>query len=165
MKYALLALGIVLFAIHSSTEARGEEPQMESAVCTFEDGKEMSIQYNGQAGESDKLSIGQVWPRATHPMFLFTQTPLKIENTSIPAGAFSVYVIPDKKHWTLVVNRNVASGDYRPQEDLVRASMETGEVNGGEAQPKISLGRNGPKRCEFRFYSGKTGAFVEFQEE
>lgn len=164
MRDLIMAMAAVLIALPVAAQSIAGKPQLESAFCTFGDGKEIRIQYDGQAGKSTKLSMGQLWPHATRPMLLFTQTPLRIENSSIPAGAFGLYVIPDKKQWMLVVNRSVAGGEYHQQEDLVRASMDTGQLSGGEAQPKISLGHSAPKRCEFRFYYGNTGAFVEFHE-
>jgi len=166
MKNLVRVISAILFAIPVAAQTSGRQTQMESTVCTFEDGKEISIQYDGQVDESAKLSMGQLWPHSTRPMLLFTQTPLRIESSPIPAGAFSVYVIPGKKQWTLIVNRNVTSGvEYRQQEDLVRASMETGQVSSGEKQPKLAFGRLAPKRCELRFYYGNTGASVEFHEQ
>jgi hypothetical protein len=109
--------------------------------------------------------MGQMWPQTDRPILLFSQTPLRIEDSSIPIGAFSVYVIPDRKEWTLVVNRNVTSGQYHPQQDLARASMVTGEVSGREKGRKIWFVHSAPNRCEFRFYDGKTGASVEFKED
>jgi hypothetical protein len=145
--------------------ASGGEPLTKSAVCTLEDGKQVSLRYAVDDRESMKLKMGQMWPQTDRPMLLFSQTPLRIEDSSVPIGAFSVYIIPAKKEWTLVVNSNVTSGEYHPQQDLVRASMVTGDVSGREAEHKIWFGHSAPKRCEFRFYDGNTGASVEFHEE
>jgi hypothetical protein len=145
--------------------ASAGEPQTKSAVCTLEDGKQVSLRYEIDAHDSTKLRMGQMWPQTDRPILLFSQTPLRIEDSSIPIGAFSVYVIPDKKEWTLVVNRNVTSGQYHPQQDLARASMETGDVSGREAGHEIWLVHSAPSRCEFRLYDGNTGASVEFMED
>ena len=159
-----MLLGTVFIAFAVSVPASGAEPQTNSAVCTLEDGKQVSLRYEIDAHGSTKLKTGQMWPQPDRPMLLFTQMPLRIEDSSIPIGAFSVYVIPDKKQWTLVVNRNV-SGEYHPQQDLVRATMETGDVSGNKAEHKIWFGHGAPNRCEFRFYHGNTGAFVQFREQ
>ena len=145
--------------------ASGGEPLTKSAVCTLEDGKQVSLRYAVDDRESMKLKMGQMWPQTDRPMLLFSQTPLRIEDSSVPIGAFSVYIIPAKKEWTLVVNSNVTSGEYHPQQDLVRASMVTGDVSGREADHSIWFGHSAPNRCEFRVYDGDTGAFVEFQED
>jgi hypothetical protein len=130
----------------------------------LENGKQVSLRYEIEHRGST-LKMGRMWPQTDRPMLLFSQTPLRIENSSIPIGAFSLYIIPGKKQWTLVVNSNVANGEYHPQQDLVRASMVTGSVTGREAGREIWFGHSAPNRCEFRFYDGNTGAFVEFQEQ
>lgn len=165
MKNLIVLLAIVLFAPPIPMLARVGDPQTKSAVCTLEDGKQVSLRYEVADRDSTKLKMGQMWPQTDRPMLLFSQTPLRIEDSSIPVGAFSVFIIPDKKEWTLVVNRNVATGEYHPRQDLVRASMMTGDVSGREGGREIWLVHSAPKRCEFRFYDGSTGASVEFQED
>jgi hypothetical protein len=145
--------------------ASGREPKTKSAVCTLEDGKQVSLRYELDDHNSTKLKMSRMWPQTDRPMLLFSQTPLRIEDASIPIGAFSVYIILDKKQWTMVINSNVATGEYHPQQDLVRASMVTGAVSGREAERKIWFGQSAPNRCEFRFYDGNTGASVEFHKE
>ena len=76
-----------------------------------------------------------------------------------------MFIIPDKKQWTLVVNSNVVNGEYHPKQDLARASMVTGDVSGREGGREIWLVHSAPNRCEFRFYDGRTGASVEFQQD
>lgn len=165
MKNLIVLLAVVLFVLPVPMLASGGELHTKSAVCTLEDGKQVSLRYVVDDRDSTKLKRGQMWPQTDRPMLLFSQAPLRIGDYSIPVGAFSVFIIPDKKQWTLVVNRNVASGEYHPQQDLVRASMVTGNVSGREAGHEVSLGHTAPNRCEFRFYDGNTGASVEFQED
>jgi hypothetical protein len=165
MKSPIMLLAIVLFVLPVPLLARGGDLQTKSAVCSLEDGKQVSLRYEIDDRDSTKLKMGQMWPQTDRPMLLFSQTPLRIEDSSIPIGAFSVFIIPDKKEWTLVVNRNVASGEYHPRQHLVRASMVTGSIGGRETEHKIWFGHSAPNRCEFRFYDGSTGASVEFQED
>ena len=166
MKNVVMLLGIVFVATTVPMLARGGElVETKSAVCTLADGKQVSLRYEVDDRHSTKLKMGQMWPQTDRPMLLFSQTPLRIENASIPIGAFSMYIIPDKKQWTLVVNSNVRNGEYHPQQDLVRASMVTGDISGHEAEHKIWFGHSAPNRCELRFYDGNTGASVELRED
>jgi hypothetical protein len=164
MKDLAILLGVVVVVTTIPTLASSAEPQTKSDVCTLEDGKQVSLRYEIDDHDSTKLRMGQMWPQADRPMLLFSEIPLRIENSLIPIGAFSVYIIPDKKQWTLVVNSNVA-GEYRPQQDLVRASMVTGDVSGRGAEHKVWFGHSASNQCEFRFYEGNTGAFAEFKED
>ncbi len=99
-------------------------------------------------------------------MILFTQTEVTLANTTIPIGAFSMYVIPGKDSWTLVINRNVTAGaKYDQQQDLVRAPMEMGQLSQPEKQLGVYFGRIGPKQCNLRIYHGKTGLWAELKEK
>ena len=162
MKNFAMLLGVFLVAITVPMLASGAEQQMNSAICTLEDGKQVSLQY--QIDDLTNLRTGRMWPQTDRPMLLFSETPLRVEGSSIPIGAFRVYVIPDKGRWTLVVNRNVG-GEYHPEQDLVRVSMVTGGVTRSETEHKIWFGRSAPGRCELRIYDGGTAAAVEFEEQ
>jgi hypothetical protein len=164
MKNVVMLLGI-FFTLAVPMLASAGEPRTQSDVCTLEDGKQVSLRYEIDDRDSTKLKMGQMWPQTDRPMLLFSQAPLRIEDSSIPIGAFSVYIIPDKKEWTLVINRNVSNGEYHPRQDLARAPMVTGELGGREVEHKIWFGHSGTNRCEFRFYDGKTGASVELRED
>ena len=62
-------------------------------------------------------------------MILFSQTTLIINKVEIAPGAYSLWLVPDKKNWTLVVNKNVkADSAYDPAQDLVREPMEIGQL-------------------------------------
>jgi hypothetical protein len=112
------------------------------------------------------LRDGKVWSPGKSPIFLFTSATLKLGQTTIPVGAYSVYVIPGKKNWTLVVNKGVAeNGKYDEAKDLVRAPMESGSLGSPSKQVEISLGHVASKQCSLRLYYGSTGTWVEFQEE
>jgi len=158
-------LSLVILISPATAQTDSSQDGTRSAVCTFEDGKQMSVRYNGNASGA-KLKNGQLWPNADPPMLLFTQASLRIENSSIPIGAYGVYVIPGTKLWTLVVNKNV-NGDheYDQKDDLVRASMATGQLSDGKTRPRVYLAHDAPQRCEFRFYYGKTGASLEINEQ
>jgi hypothetical protein len=153
--FSLLAGLLILFAMH----AVAEDPQ--TAYCNFEDGNQVSIQYSPKVKEEPRN--GRVWaPGIT----LYVQTPLTLGSSTIPLGAFSVYLIPDKKNWTLIVNRNVAQGTpYNSAQDVARAPMDIGEVPDPVKELQLSFAHMAPKQCSLRVYYQKTGAFGEFMEK
>lgn len=136
-----------------------------TAVCTFQDGKEISVQYGNVANlKKTALSSGKLWTPGAKPMLLFTQAALIVGNSTIPVGAYSMYFIPGKEHWTVVINKSVTPGEYNPQQDLVRAPMDIGQVS--DAQPfSLAFGHIAPQQCNLRVYEGKTGAWAEFREK
>jgi hypothetical protein len=86
--------------------------------------------------------------------------------TEIPLGAYSIYLIPDRKNWTLMVNRNVTPGAaYNSAQDVAHAQMDVGEIPEPVKELQLSFAHLGPKTCSLRVYYQKTGAFTEFLEK
>ena len=136
-----------------------------NVTCDFDDEKQIGVQY-AHATVNDKPPYGKVWSPGNTPMLLFTQAELTVANVSIPVGAYSMFVIPGKNSWTLVVNKNVTPGSkYDETQDLVRAPMETGQLSNPESEFSVIFGHIAPKQCSIRFYYGKTGTWTEFMEK
>lgn len=143
------------------------DPPSASALCTFTDGKEISVEYNNSVdvGKEDP-PFGKVWLPGGYPITLFTQIPIVISNALVPVGAYRLYIIPNKKDWTLIVSKNVAAGSaYDEKQDLVRYPMELGQLSAPAKQFQVSFAHMAPKLCSLRFYVGKIGAFADFQEK
>lgn len=165
----MLAFCIVLVSqltLPSAGQQLASPGQSATAPCTFDDGKQVAVQYNSLASKSEeRLRRGKPW-EAGASMILFTQTRLTLGNSEIPEGAYSLYVIPEKETWTLVVNKNVTAGSkYDEKQDLARASMEIGQIDSPAKQPQILFGHTGAKQCNMRLYYETTGAWVEFKEK
>ena len=138
-----------------------------TATCDFSDDKEITVQYDGSVmSEKDQPHNGKVWLPAGSPLTLFTQVPLILNHVELAIGAYSMYIIPNKKEWTLIVSKNVTGPKtYDEKQDLVRAPMETGGVSSPPKKVQVSFAHTGPKVCSIRLYYESTGAFVEFNEK
>ena len=140
---ALVAL-ILLFVVSAGAQ------EAQSAFCNFDDDNQVSIQYKANVTEAPRN--GKVWsPGIT----LYVQTPLTLGNSTLGLGAYSVHFVPDKKSWTIVVNKNVTAG----------APMEIGELPAAQKNLQLAFGHMAPKHCSLRVYYQKTGAFAEFMEK
>jgi hypothetical protein len=141
--------------------------KLAEAICTFDDGKDMKVEYSSAAAKrGEQFHDGRLWEPGGSPMFLFTEAELSIAGSVIPAGAYSLYVIPEKRNWTLVVNRNTsAAGNYDQRQDLARTPMEIGESDVLVPQVQVALAHVAPKQCNLRLYYEKTGAWAEFHEK
>ena len=152
---------IFVFLLLSTAAVFAQDSQTTS--CDFDDNMEVSVEYRTAAEEPHN---GKVWMPGGAPLTLFTQVPLVLNNVTIPVGAYTMYVIPNRKDWTLIVSKNVTAGaKYDAAQDLVRAPMELGEIGQAAATVEVALAHVGPKACNFRIYYGKTGAFAEFAEK
>jgi len=147
--------------------AQQEDSNSATAFCDFADGQEVSIRYStAVASAKDEPHNGRVWMPGGSPITLFANAPLVLNGSSIPAGAYSVYVIPNKKDWTLIVNKNVTAGaPYDEKDDIARAPMELGEVDATPKQLEASFAHTSSKVCSIRLYYGKVGAFADFSEK
>lgn len=135
--------------------------------CDFDDGTELSVQYNKSAGAGkDEPHNGKIWEPGGSPMTLYTQIPVILNRVEIPIGAYRMYVLPNRKDWTLIVNRNVTPGaKYDQTQDLVRAPMELGDLSQPVKPMQVIFGHLAPKLCSIRLYYGNTGALAEFNEK
>jgi Protein of unknown function (DUF2911) len=155
MRTLALLFGMCLFATYSVAE----DPQ--TAFCNFEDSNQVSIQYSPKPKEEPRN--GRVWAPG---LTLYVQVPLMLGRTEIPLGAYSIYLIPDRKNWTLMVNRNVTPGAaYNSAQDVAHAQMDVGEIPEPVKELQLSFAHLGPKTCSLRVYYQKTGAFTEFLEK
>jgi hypothetical protein len=152
------ALFVLLAAFAIASSGLAQEPQ--TALCNFTDGNQVSIQYHPTVKEQPKN--GRVWsPGIT----LFVQVPLTLKGSLIPLGAYTIYLIPGGKSWTLIVNRNVTAGaPYDSAQDLARAPMDVGEIPEPTKELELSFAHMSEKQCSLRVYYQKTGAFTDFLE-
>jgi Protein of unknown function (DUF2911) len=133
----------------------------QTTYCDFEDGNQISVQYNPTVKEQPRN--GRVWsPGIT----MFVQTPITLGGSTIGLGAYSIHLIPDKKNWTVIVNKGVTSGAaYNPAQDVARGPMEIGEIPEPTKTLQLSFAHMAAKECSLRVYYQKTGAFGEFMEK
>ena len=119
------------------------------------------MQYHSKVKEEPKN--GRVWsPEIT----LYVQVPLTLGGSLIPLGAYTVYLIPGGKTWTLIVNRNVTAGTaYDSSQDVARGPMEVGEIPDPTKELELSFAHMSAKQCSLRVYYGKVGAFTDFLEK
>ena len=131
-----------------------------SVYCNFDDDNQVTIQYSPVV--KDPPRNGKVWsPGVT----LYVQTPLTLGSSTLALGAYSLHFIPDKKNWTLIVNKNVTSGAvYNSAEDVVRAPMELGELPAPQKDLQLAFAHSG-NECSLRAYYQKTGAFTAFTKK
>lgn len=152
-------------ATSSSASASGSSEASSTATCSLADGKELYVRYNAVPANKERAVNGKPFTPGGAPMTLFTETRLGFGNSTIPVGAYSLYPIPGKDHWTLAVNKNVTAGSaYDERQDLARGPMETAQVSEPGSTLDIAFAHVGPK-CTLRIYFGKSASFADFMEK
>jgi len=166
LQASLPLLIVQLIFVATAWAQQAETDARSTAYCDFDDGKEVSVRYNPTVSSKDEPHNGKVWFPGGSAITLFSGAALTLNNSPIPAGAYSVYVITSKKDWTLIVNKNVTAPDqYDEKQDVARSPMELGEVDSPPHELQVSFAHSAAKQCSIRLYYGKAGAFADFKEQ
>lgn len=161
--FTILFVSLTCAALSSFAAAQTEEKHSGAAVCTLDDGKQISARYTPVPATRAGLPQDKVWAPGGSALTLFTESSLLLGNTPIGVGAYTMYLMPGKKDWTLIVSKNVnVDQAYDQQQDLARATMSTGTLSGQVPELRVTFGHTGPKKCELNVDFGKTKAWVEF---
>jgi hypothetical protein len=160
----LLLLLILLFVGTAPGWAANSEA---TALCTFADETELTVRYNPvSTKDSPRPQNGKIWTPGGSALVLFTQSELSVNSVKLPVGAYSMYLIPGRDSWTLVVNKNVSSSaTYDEKQDLVRARMEGAKLGSPAEHLNVSFGRIAPKLCEMRVYFDQSGTWTTLAEK
>jgi Protein of unknown function (DUF2911) len=152
---------LFLLTLAAVCSAQQSEPSS-TASCYLDDGRQVYIRYNAVSTKTDKAPNGKPWAPGGAPMTLFTEAQLTFAGSTIPIGAYTVYPIPGKDKWTLVVNKNVAARSaYDEKQDIARAAIETEQVSQPSDALEVAFAHVG-SRCTLRIYYGKTASFADF---
>ena len=164
---SLFAIFTTLFVAHLAF-AQGEA-STGTATCNFDDQKQLVVEYqrimlNSKKSTAAQVPFGKVWAPGGKPLTLFTNTPIEVGSRNLPIGAYTMFVIPTSKQWTLIVSKSTdMSGAYDQQQDLVRVPMQSGELPSPEPGFSAAFEHIAPGECNIRFDLEKTGHFVTFQ--
>ncbi len=143
-----------------------------TVTCNFDADKQLAAEYQRVSVNPKKplfgreIPAGKVWAPGGKPITLFTNTPVEIGGANLAVGAYTMYLIPTAKQWTLVISKSTdTSGKYVENMDLVRVPMESGELPAPESHLNLSFGHVAPDECTLRLELATTGAWAVFQKK
>ncbi|MGC2112525.1 MAG: DUF2911 domain-containing protein, partial [Candidatus Korobacteraceae bacterium] len=151
-----LASFFVMFASLCIVPAAFAQGATSTATCNFDEDKQIVLDYqrvqvNLKKPLSAQVPFGKVWAPGGKPMTLFTNTPVEIHARMLPVGAYTLFVIPGAKQWTLIVSKSTdTTGAYDEAQDLVRAPMDSGELPSPESEFSAAFEHVGPGECNIR---------------
>jgi len=96
-------------------------------------GKTVTIDYSSPRAKGRKIygelvPFGQVWRTgANEATTLVTPVDLTIGSTTVPAGSYTIFTVPNKDKWSLVISKKTGEWgtDYPGQaNDLARVDMK-----------------------------------------
>jgi len=136
-KLVVGAAGIALLAAALVVVAQQDKSKRPSppAQATFDlgGGKSVTIDYSSPRAKGRKIygglvPFGQVWRTGANESTTFVTTAdLNVGGTTVPAGNYTLFTVPDKDRWELVISKKTGEWgtDYPgPSNDLARIPMK-----------------------------------------
>jgi len=142
----LAMLAVASFALMAQQEQR-KSPH-ESTSITLK-GNKITITYgrpslHGRKAVGGSLApFGQVWRTgADEATKLTANADLTIGDLKVPKGSYALFTIPEKDHWTLIVNKTAdqwGAFSYDASKDLGRTQMKVKNLSSPVEEFTISL--------------------------
>jgi hypothetical protein len=132
---SVLSLGLVLFAAACQAQQDKSKRPSPPATATLDlgGGKSVTIDYSSPRAKGRKIfgelvPFGQVWRTGANEATAFVTTAdVTVGGTTVPAGNYTLFTIPDQDKWTLVISKKTGEWGTAypgPSNDLARVDMK-----------------------------------------
>jgi hypothetical protein len=147
----LLVLVCALVAAPQQDKSKRPSPPAQAA-WDLGGGKSVTVDYGSPRAKGRKIygelvPLGQVWRTgANEATTLVTPVDLTIGGTAVPAGTYTIFTIPNKDKWTLIISKKTGEWgtDYPGQaNDLARVDMKVSTLPGPVENLTISFEKAG----------------------
>ena len=165
---AVLVLVVAATMVRAQQDKSKRPSPPATAKCEIAGGKSITIDYSsprkkGRVIFGDLVPYGQVWRAGANEATTFVTTgDLMVGSAHIPAGSYTIFAIPDKSKWTLVISKKTGEwGTAYPgeKEDLARVDMK---VASGAAMENFTISFDkGAKGCTLKMAWDTTVASVD----
>lgn len=141
-----------------------------SVEATF-GGKKVAISYSAPS-KRDRVIIGglvpfgKVWRTgANAATTLTTEAGLTIGKIKLPKGTYTLFTLPEKKEWSLIVNKETGQWgtQYDASKDFGRAAMTVSPIKNTVEMFKITLDKKNEKSGVLRLVWENTEVSVPFK--
>jgi hypothetical protein len=172
-------IGLFLSFAALATISQGQQDKSKrpsppaKADCKFPDGKTITVNYSSPRAKGRKIygglvPYGEVWRAgANEATSLVTTADLTVAGKDIPAGSYTLFVIPHEEKWTLIISKKTGEwGIPYPGEadDLARVDMKVSPLSSSFENFTISFAHDGSE-CVMQLDWEKTRASVEVSEK
>jgi len=107
---ACLTLGLMAVLGSAQIDKASRPSPAAKASCALADGKTITIDYSSPRAKGRKIygglvPYGEVWRAGANEATTFvTTTDLMVGGAHVPAGNYTIFAIPNKDKWALVVS-------------------------------------------------------------
>ncbi len=176
-QFAVLAAGCLtlgLMAVLGSAQMdKASRPSPAAkASCALADGKTITVDYSSTRAKGRKIfsglvPYGEVWRAGANEATTFvTTSDLMVGGTHVPAGSYTIFAIPNKDKWTLVISKKTGEWGTAypgPSEDLARIDMKVSALPAAVENFTIAFGKV-PKGCPLIMEWETTQASVDISK-
>ena len=136
-------------------------------------GAALSVRYSrpsarGRVIFGNVVPWNQVWRTGANEATMFeTSAALLIGGTIVPAGKYTLWTIPARGAWKLIINRNTGQWgtDYNAQYDLARLDMKVDALPQAVEQFTIAIDSEGSGRGVLKLEWERTRASIPFSRK
>lgn len=111
MQKRIALLTCFLFSLTIIAACQGRPSPAASASCDLGSGKTIKTAYSSPRLKGRKMigehePYGKVWRNGANEATTFvTSTDLMVGGKSVPAGSYTLFVVPNPDKWTLIINK------------------------------------------------------------
>jgi len=128
-----LTLGFMATLASAQADKAARPSPAAKATCALADGKTITVDYSSPRAKGRKIfgglvPYGEVWRTGANEATTFVTTAdVMVGGTHVPAGSYTIFTIPNKDKWTLVISKKTGEWGTNypgPENDLARIAMK-----------------------------------------
>jgi len=165
---AALCLGAVVVVAAGRQDKASRPSPPAKAECKLTGGKAVTVDYSSQRAKGRKIFGGivpfdKVWRAGANEATSFvTDSDLTVGGTEVPAGKYTLFVIPEASKWSLIISKTTGEWGTAysgPAADLARIDMKVTKLPAPEENFTIAFDQ-GEASCTMRMDWETTRASV-----
>ena len=171
----LMLAAVLPLAAQQKDKSKRPSPPAAPAVCSFSDGKTITVDYSqpamkGRKIYGDLVPFGAPWRTGANEATTFVPTAdVTIGGQTVPAGNYTLYTLPGEKQWKLILSKKTGQWGipYPEGQDFGRYDMKMEPIEIPMEKLTISFLKNDKKKdvCTLRIDWEKTRAYVDIAEK
>jgi hypothetical protein len=147
-----LSLGFLAAQTSAQSDKSKRPSPPATASCDLGGGKTLTVDYSSPKVKGRKIfgglePFGKEWRAGANEATTFVTTAdLKVGGKDVPAGDYTIFVVPEENKWTLVISKKTGEwGVPYPGAsfDLLRVDMKTGKTPSLVEDFKIGFNKTG----------------------
>ena len=161
-------LAALACAVTAAAQGRVLSPPMSASVTIA--GKKLRVDYGAPSMRGRKIMgylvpYGEVWcAGANDATTLTTDADLEIAGLKVPKGSYTLWAVPGKTEWTLIVNRQTGQWhtEYNEDRDLGRVKINVKTLPSPVERFRIQLAGAGANKGTLSLIWETTEAWAQF---